>query len=141
MRNILAENMRRFGTKNLSEANLEDLENTLGFDSGANRDPKTGNLIAPDTDQNNNGYPDSTEIQSQNTNLTVKDFDEYVRPDYVEVTLSNGRKIQIKRKNVQGGAKFYQAVLQALDNYNTNPKAKQFIDGIINAMINNLQTK
>ena len=141
MRNILAENMRRFGTKNLSEANLEDLENTLGFDSGANRDPKTGNLIAPDTDQNNNGYPDNTEIQSQNTNLTVKDFDEYVRPDYVEVTLSNGRKLQIKRKNVQGGAKFYQAVLQALDNYNTNPKAKQFIDGIINAMINNLQTK
>ena len=113
MRNILAENMRRFGTKNLSE----------------------------DADQNNNGYPDNTEIQSQNTNLTVKDFDEYVRPDYVEVTLSNGRKLQIKRKNVQGGAKFYQAVLQALDNYNTNPKAKQFIDGIINAMINNLQTK
>jgi hypothetical protein len=25
--------------------NLTDLENKLGFDSGANRDPKTGNLI------------------------------------------------------------------------------------------------
>lgn len=45
LKNILAENMRRFGTKNLSEANLTDLENTLGFDSGANRDPKTGNLL------------------------------------------------------------------------------------------------
>ena len=45
LENLLAANMRRFGTKNLSEANLTDLENTLGFDSGANRDPKTGNLI------------------------------------------------------------------------------------------------
>lgn len=41
---ILAENMRRFGTKNLHEQNLTDLENKLGFDSGANRDPRTGNL-------------------------------------------------------------------------------------------------
>jgi hypothetical protein len=46
LKKILAENMRRFGTKNLSEANLQDLENTLGFDSGANRDPKTGNLMS-----------------------------------------------------------------------------------------------
>ena len=43
-KNILAENMRRFGTKNLTEQNLNDLENKLGFDSGANRDPKTGNM-------------------------------------------------------------------------------------------------
>ncbi len=53
LKNILAENMRRFGTKNLSETNLQGLE------TGANRDPKTGNLI--DTDSNNNGYPDETE--------------------------------------------------------------------------------
>ena len=43
---FIYENMRRAGTKNLSEANLTDLENTLGFDSGANRDPKTGNLMS-----------------------------------------------------------------------------------------------
>ena len=29
----------------LKETNLNDLENKLGFDSGANRDPKTGNLL------------------------------------------------------------------------------------------------
>ena len=28
----------------LKEQNLTDLENKLGFDSGANRNPKTGNL-------------------------------------------------------------------------------------------------
>jgi hypothetical protein len=44
-KNILAENMLRFGTKNLTEADLSDLENKLGFDSGANRDPRTGNLM------------------------------------------------------------------------------------------------
>jgi len=44
LQHILAENMLRFGTKNLNETNLQDLENKLGFDSGANRDPKTGNI-------------------------------------------------------------------------------------------------
>lgn len=29
----------------LKESGLNDLENKLGFDSGANRDPKTGNLL------------------------------------------------------------------------------------------------
>ena len=43
LKNILAENMRRFRTKNLNE----------------------------DADQNNNGYPDDMENASQNTNLTA----------------------------------------------------------------------
>lgn len=30
----------------LEEQNLTDLENKLGFDSGVNRDPRTGNLTA-----------------------------------------------------------------------------------------------
>ena len=51
-KNILAENMLRFGTKNLSETNLQDLENKLGFDSGANRDPRTGNLKTSNSEQN-----------------------------------------------------------------------------------------
>ena len=38
---ILAENMRRFGTKNLHEAGLDDLEK-IGY--GGERDPRTGNL-------------------------------------------------------------------------------------------------
>ena len=71
LENILAENMRRFGTKNLSEQNLDDLENKLGFDSGANRDPKTGNLINPDGDINNNGYPDSAEVSTNNEMINI----------------------------------------------------------------------
>ena len=41
LKNILAENMRRFGTKNLSETNLTDLEK---IQFGSDRDPKTGNV-------------------------------------------------------------------------------------------------
>jgi len=67
LKKILAENMRRFGTKNLSEE-FSDIEK-LAF--GGPRDPKTGNLIAPDTDQNNNGYPDSTEGNLARTNINT----------------------------------------------------------------------
>ncbi len=42
LKNMLAENMRRFGTKNLNEE-FSDIEK-LAF--GGPRDPKTGNLIA-----------------------------------------------------------------------------------------------
>lgn len=41
LKNILSENMRRFGTKNLSETNLTDLEK---IEFGSDRDPKTGNV-------------------------------------------------------------------------------------------------
>ena len=42
LKNILAENMRRFGTKNLNEE-FSDIEK-LAF--GGPRDPKTGNLMS-----------------------------------------------------------------------------------------------
>ena len=41
LKNILAENVRRFGTKNLNETNLTDLEK---IQFGSDRDPKTGNV-------------------------------------------------------------------------------------------------
>lgn len=65
-------------------------------------------------------------------NLTVKDFDEFVNPDYVAVTLSNGKTIKISKKRISGGAKAYQAVLYALDNYKTNPIAKTWMDNVVN---------
>jgi hypothetical protein len=79
--------------------------------------------------------------ESNHPTLVVTDFDEYVRPDYVEVTLSDNRKLRIHKKTVKGGAKFYQAVLHALDTYNENPKAKQFMDQIVNAMAKELDKK
>lgn len=64
MKNILAENMRRFGTKNLTE----------------------------DDDRNNNGYPDNSENPSRPTKLTgsyttitLDDF----KKDYVGMQITN----------------------------------------------------
>jgi DNA-directed RNA polymerase alpha subunit len=64
--------------------------------------------------------------------LTVKDYDEFVNPDHVIVTLSDDRKLKIEKKRIQGGQKVYQAILQSLDAYDSNPKAKLFIDNVIN---------
>ena len=46
LENILAENMRRFGTKNLHEAGLDDLEK-IGY--GGERDPRTGGNLKTDS--------------------------------------------------------------------------------------------
>ena len=74
LKNILAENMRRFGTKNLNEE-FSDIEK-LAF--GGPRDPKTGNLIAPDADQNNNGYPDSTEGSADSLMILFSGTDNFM---------------------------------------------------------------
>jgi hypothetical protein len=85
LKNILAENMRRFGTKNLNETNLQDLENKLGFDSGANRDPRTGNLV--DKDANNNGYPDAEEGSADMQMILFSGLDSFM--DRVAVNVFN----------------------------------------------------
>ena len=71
--------------------------------------------------------------------LSVIDYDEFVNPDKVKITLSNKLKLEIEKKRVQGGVKTYQAILQSLDAYNDNPKAKLFIDNLVNAMVKQLR--
>jgi len=75
LKTILAEIMQQFN-KNLNETNLQDLENKLGFDSGANRDPRTGNLI--DTDSNNNGYPDESEGSADSLMILFSGTDNFM---------------------------------------------------------------
>ena len=45
---------------------------------GQERDPKTGNLIAPDGDQNNDGYPDATAGNSPDVE-TFKTRDDIIK--------------------------------------------------------------
>ena len=77
--------------------------------------------------------------ETLNTGLSIADYDEYVNPDYVQITLSDGRKLEIKKKIVKGGQKMYQTILQALDDYKSNSKAKTFMDNLVNSMVNNLK--
>ena len=91
LKNILAENMRRFGTKNLNEE-FSDIEK-LAF--GGPRDPKTGNLIAPDADQNNNGYPDSTEVSTSDRGPSIQINGPYPEKFFLNdniATLKNSKK-------------------------------------------------
>ena len=84
---------------------------------------------------------ESIKESSNEEQLTVKDYDEFVNPDHVIITLSNNLKLEIEKKRVQGGAKTYQAILQSLDVYDSNPKAKLFIDNLVNAMAKHLRNK
>ena len=88
LKNILAENMRRFGTKNLNETNLQDLENKLGFDSGANRDPKTGNLKTNKPQDNiikiDGSEPYVTVTYNNNGQTVAIDFDDYDLTDRID---------------------------------------------------------
>lgn len=71
-------------------------------------------------------------------NITVKAYKEYVNPDYIELELSNGKKIKFEKKKIAGGSKAYQQLLVALDNMDRNPNAKKAIDALANKAHNNL---
>ncbi len=88
LKTILAENVRRFGTKNLNETNLQDLENKLGFDSGANRDPRTGNLKTNKPQDNiikiDGSEPYVTVTYNNNGQTVAIDFDDYDLTDRID---------------------------------------------------------
>lgn len=61
------------------------------------------------------------------------DWREYVNPDYILVTLKNGKKLKIEKKRIQGGQKVYQAILQAF-----NDEKHAVTDKLVNAMTKQL---
>lgn len=72
---------------------------------------------------------------------TYADYDEYARPAHVIIRMTNGKKLRIARQFGGKGAQIYQAILQALDSYTDNPKAKNFLDKVVNSMADNLDAK
>ena len=49
-----------------------------------------------------------------------KDWNEFTNPDYIVVHLKDGRKLQINKRNVAGGQRVYQAILQAFSDERTD---------------------
>ena len=49
-----------------------------------------------------------------------KDWNEFTNPDYIVVHLKDGRKLQINKRNVAGGQRVYQAILQAFTDERTD---------------------
>jgi len=73
-----------------------------------------------------------------NENLTITDWDEFVNPDHVMLTLSNGKQLKIAKQNIKGGKASYQAILTLLDNMGRNPKAMEAMLKLVNAMADKL---
>ena len=73
-----------------------------------------------------------------NENLTITDWDEFVSPDHVILTLSNGKQLKIAKQNIKGGKASYQAILTLLDNMDRNPKAMEAMLKLVNAMYDRL---
>jgi hypothetical protein len=73
-----------------------------------------------------------------NENLTITDWDEFVNPDHVMLTLSNGKQLKIAKQNIKGGKASYQAILTLLDNMARNPKAMEAMLKLVNAMADKL---
>jgi hypothetical protein len=74
----------------------------------------------------------------KNENLTITNWEEYVRPDHVVISLSNGRELKIKKQQKAGGQKAYQTILTLLDNMNSDKRAENAILNLVNVMSNNL---
>ena len=75
--------------KNILEQNLNDLQNKLGFDSGANRDPRTGNLKNSGKPQDNiikidGSEPYVTVSYNDNGQTVAIDFDDYDLTDRID---------------------------------------------------------
>lgn len=76
------------------------------------------------------------------TDFTLVDWNEYVNPNYIELILANGRRLQIKpRKTTR--EKSYQAWFDLLDMCNESGSkgdcAKAVIQDAINKMCSNLK--
>ena len=61
------------------------------------------------------------------------DWEENVNPDYILVTLKNGRKLKIEKKRIKGGQQMYRAILNAF-----NDEKHAVTDKIVNAMAKQL---
>ena len=58
-------------------------------------------------------------IESVNEAAPIyKDWDEFVKPNYILVTLKNGKKLKIDKYNYKGSDSVYQAILKAFNNNN-----------------------
>jgi hypothetical protein len=67
------------------------------------------------------------------SNTVYTDWDEYVNPDYILVTLKGGKKLKIAKKSIKGGSRIYQAILAAFNDNNYKITNK-----IVNSMIDSL---
>ena len=62
-----------------------------------------------------------------------KDWDEFVNPHYILVTLKNGKNLKIEKKNVKGGTNVYHAILKAF-NDNNHKITNRVVSGMLDRL-------
>jgi hypothetical protein len=72
-------------------------------------------------------------VPTNEASIVYTDWEENVNPDYILVTLKNGRKLKIEKKSIKGGQQMYRAILNAF-----NDEKHAVTDKIVNAMVNQL---
>jgi hypothetical protein len=76
---------------------------------------------------------------NESKELDVIEWDEYIKPDYLMLSLSNGKKLRIDRKYVAGGKNAYFQIIDMLENMKRNPKAKAAVRTLVMQMASNLK--
>jgi hypothetical protein len=77
-------------------------------------------------------YGDSNESVNEDAPI-YKDWDEFVNPHYILVTLKNGKKLKIEKKNVKGGTNVYHAILKAF-NDNNHKITNKVVSGMLDRL-------
>jgi hypothetical protein len=78
--------------------------------------------------------PDMIKYESVNEDAPIyKDWDEFVNPHYILVTLKNGKKLKIEKKNVKGGTNVYHAILKAF-NDNNHKITNKVVSGMLDRL-------
>ena len=62
-----------------------------------------------------------------------KDWDEFVKPNYILVTLKNGKKLKIDKHNYKGSDSVYQAILKAF-NDNNHKITNKVVSGMLDRL-------
>ena len=62
-----------------------------------------------------------------------KDWDEFTNPDYILVTLKNGKKLKIQQKSIKGGKNVYLAILKAFNDENY-PITNKLVTGMVDRL-------
>jgi len=74
------------------------------------------------------------ELEKTNEDAPIyKDWDEFVNPHYILVTLKNGKKLKIEKKNVKGGTNVYHAILKAF-NDNNHKITNKVVSGMLDRL-------
>ncbi len=73
--------------------------------------------------------------------ISITNWNEYVNPDYIKLTLSNGKKLKIAKQQIKGGKAVYQSILTLLDSMESNPKAKAAMLTLVTAMVSSLNAE